>query len=277
MLEGYLYPSTAEEASAMLAGNEGAVPYAGGTALALARDPSITHLVDLSRTGMDSIHNDDGGLHVRARVTLRTLARSGLARSYAGGVVSEAAGNVSNALVRNLVTTGGNVAALFPWSNLPPVLLAVDGSVVVLRDGADEIVCAADLYDGHPLAGLRGALITEVRFPAGWVAAYETIKPTATDYALVTAVVGIRRGSGGSREVRVVLSGCTSRPMRLTELEPGVPGDADPHTFVDGIDLPALRNDIRASGGHRTELARVALRRAITKVRELAGTQGGGE
>ena len=89
MWQEYLFPSSVEEALAMLAEREGrARLVAGGTDLIIELTEgqrSADCLVDITRIpGLDQIEDRDGYVHVGARVTHAQVAASPLIRSRAG-------------------------------------------------------------------------------------------------------------------------------------------------------------------------------------------------
>jgi carbon-monoxide dehydrogenase medium subunit len=73
---------------------------------------------------------EDGGLWIGATTTLRTIARAPEVRATFPTIAS-AAGEIGNPRVRSVATLGGHLAHADPRQDLPPVLLALDGRVLV--------------------------------------------------------------------------------------------------------------------------------------------------
>jgi aerobic carbon-monoxide dehydrogenase medium subunit len=78
----------------------------------------------------------------------------------------EAAGNVAHPSVRNRGTVGGNIAYADPATELPAVLLAMEGEGVLTSARGQRVVPAAEFFQG-PYATARSVdeLLTEVRLP----------------------------------------------------------------------------------------------------------------
>jgi xanthine dehydrogenase YagS FAD-binding subunit len=108
-VSGYARPATLDDALALL-GEDGAVPYGGGTDLAGQVDRGIRApalLVDLRDAGLGEIAAIDGGVRVGAAVTLAALAQAPLLEPY--GAVRRAASLAASPLLRNVGTVGGNL------------------------------------------------------------------------------------------------------------------------------------------------------------------------
>ncbi len=108
-MSAYARPGSLDEAFALL-GEEGAVPFGGGTDLAGQADRGIRSpatLVDLRDVGLGGIEADGDGVRIGATVPLAGLAASPLAEPYAA--VTRAASLAASPLLRNLGTVGGNL------------------------------------------------------------------------------------------------------------------------------------------------------------------------
>jgi aerobic carbon-monoxide dehydrogenase medium subunit len=124
------------------------------------------HLVDVNPVAeLDYVRIEDGVLAVGACTRVATLERSREVLEYAPLAV-EAAGNVAHPSVRNRGTVGGNIAYADPATELPAVLLAMEGEVVLTSARGQRVVPAAEFFQG-PYATARSVdeLMTEVRLP----------------------------------------------------------------------------------------------------------------
>jgi aerobic carbon-monoxide dehydrogenase medium subunit len=124
------------------------------------------HLVDVNPVAeLDYVRIEDGVLAVGACTRVATLERSREVLEYAPLAV-EAAGNVAHPSVRNRGTVGGNIAYADPATELPAVLLAMEGEVVLTSARGQRVVPAAEFFQG-PYATARSVdeLLTEVRLP----------------------------------------------------------------------------------------------------------------
>ena len=98
--------------------------------------PEMPDFVDRLR---DVVREQRGELHIGATATMADLAGSELARTWAGGALAAAAAAAGSTPLRNLITAGGNLASLYPWSDLPPALLVVDARVHLAGPAGPEI------------------------------------------------------------------------------------------------------------------------------------------
>ena len=134
-LKLFHYPKSVPEACSLLREDEGAKIIAGGTALALTKLQKVHALVDISRLGLEYIKTETDGKHIGATTSAQTLATSVTLRQIAGGILSTAAAGIGSRPIRNQVTIGGNVVQLYPWSDLPAALIALDATVKIAPNG----------------------------------------------------------------------------------------------------------------------------------------------
>jgi aerobic carbon-monoxide dehydrogenase medium subunit len=187
-------------------------------------------------------------------------------------ILSAAAGEVGDPQVRHRGTLGGSLAHGDPASDLPAVVLALRGSMVVRGSGGERTIAADDFFrDFLETALAPDEIITEVRVPktgdAGW--AFEKFNKRAQDWA----IVGVAAVGGSRPGVALVNMGAT--PVRAEGVEAAVRAGASPAdaaaTAGDGTDPPS---DLNASPEFRRHLARVLVGRALATVAGAA-TAGG--
>jgi carbon-monoxide dehydrogenase medium subunit len=224
--------------------------------------PSV--LVDVSRLDDLSFVRDDGD----------TLAIGGLTRHHDvehDAVLREhvpllaaAAGEVGDPQVRHRGTLGGSLAHGDPASDLPAVVLALRGSIVVRGTSGERVIAADDFFRGFLETALApDEIITEVRVPktngAGW--AFEKFNRRAQDWA----IVGVAAVGGDEPGVALVNMG--DRPLRADAVEAalrdGATGADAAALAGDDTDPPA---DLNASPEYRRHLARVLVGRALETV-----------
>jgi carbon-monoxide dehydrogenase medium subunit len=224
--------------------------------------PSV--LVDVSRLDDLSFVRDDGD----------TLAIGGLTRHHDvehDAVLREhvpllaaAAGEVGDPQVRHRGTLGGSLAHGDPASDLPAVVLALRGSIVVRGTSGERVIAADDFFRGFLETALApDEIITEVRVPktngAGW--AFEKFNRRAQDWA----IVGVAAVGGDEPGVALVNMG--DRPLRADAVEAalrdGATGADAAALAGDDTDPPA---DLNASREYRRHLARVLVGRALETV-----------
>lgn len=176
-------------------------------------------------------------------------------------ILAHVAGQVGDPQVRHRGTIGGSVAHGDPASDLPAVVLALGGSLVVKGPSGERVVSAKDFFKGFLETDVGPTeVLTEIRVPkvagAGW--GFQKFTRRAQDWAIV-GVAAVRNGTAG-----VALVNMGSTPIRATAVEQALAGGASAadasQAATEGTDPPA---DINASVEYRQHLARVLTRRAL--------------
>jgi carbon-monoxide dehydrogenase medium subunit len=166
----YHAPATVDEALALLGSLEDAKVLAGGQSLIpllnfrLARPQ---HLVDINRIkGMDRIYERDGGVAIQALARQASVEDSELVAKICP-LLRDAVRLVAHRVIRNRGTIGGSIAHADPASELPAVLLALDGHVVVRSARGDRKIGADKLFTSvFETALAPDELLVEAWFPA---------------------------------------------------------------------------------------------------------------
>jgi CO/xanthine dehydrogenase FAD-binding subunit len=166
----YHSPSTVEEACALLGSLEDAKVLAGGQSLVpllnfrLARPP---HLVDINRVhALDGIYERDGGVAVQALARQAAVEDSELVARTCP-LLSTAVRLVAHRVIRNRGTVCGSLAHADPASELPAVLLALEGNVTARSTRGDRVIPAKELFSGVFETTLAAdELLIEAWFPA---------------------------------------------------------------------------------------------------------------
>jgi aerobic carbon-monoxide dehydrogenase medium subunit len=268
----YEAPESLEEAIRMLHENgEDAKALAGGHSLLplmKLRLAAPTLLVDLRRIpGLHGARQDDGGWRIGAMTR-----HADLQDTPELGVVARAAGLIADQQVRNRGTIGGSLAHGDPASDLPTVLLALDGEVTARGPSGERTIAARDLFKDYLTTSLaHDELITEVRLPAqeGWSFGYQKFARRAEDWAMVGACAVVRTGADGTCEdVRIGLTHMAPTPLRASAAEEALRGQAlDPDSIRRAADQAAEGTeppgDLNATPDYKRHLARVLTRRAL--------------
>lgn len=255
------------EDAKLLAGGHSLIPL---MKLRLAA-PSL--LIDIGRLpGLGGVRRDDGSFRIGALVPHAELARNGQL-----GIIARAAATIADPQVRNRGTIGGSLAHGDPASDLPAVLLALEGSVTVQGPSGQRTLSASQLFVDYLQTALaHDEVLTEVSVPAldGWGYGYQKFNRRAEDWAMVAVSALVRRAEDGSCEdVRVALTNMGSTPLRARAVEQALRGGpldagaiaAAAANAAEGTDPPA---DLNASAEYKRHLARVLCERAL---REAAG------
>jgi len=154
----------------LLASLEDAKVLAGGQSLVpllnfrLARP---AHLVDINRiANLDRIHERDGGVAVQALARQSAVEDSELAARVCP-LLPAALRLVAHRVIRNRGTVCGSLAHADPASELPAVLLVLNGHVVAASSRGQRIIPAAELFTSVMQTALApDELMVEAWFPA---------------------------------------------------------------------------------------------------------------
>jgi len=166
----YLAPQTLSDAVAALGQHENAKVLAGGQSLIPLmrfRLAAPTLLVDLSRLdGLSYIEEKDGWLRIGAMTRQSALEHSQLVREKYS-LLADTVRVLSDPVVRNLGTVGGNIANADPVNDEPAAMLAYGAEVAALGPGGERVIPISSFYvDLYQSALARDEILTEVRIPA---------------------------------------------------------------------------------------------------------------
>jgi carbon-monoxide dehydrogenase medium subunit len=269
----YTVPASLDDALKALAdGGEDAKVLAGGHSLLplmKLRLAAPTLLVDIRKVpGLRGVQRENGTWRVGAMTRHADLQVNGDL-----GIVARAAALIADQQVRNRGTIGGSIVHGDPASDLPTVLLALDGTVTVTgQGGGTREIAAADMFEDYLTTAVQpGEIATEIRLPAmdGWGHGYEKFNRRAEDWAMVGVVALVKKaGDGSCEDVRIGLTHMGSTPLRASAAENALRGQGlDAQSIAsaaeqaaEGTDPPG---DLNATPDYKRHLARVLTRRAL--------------
>jgi carbon-monoxide dehydrogenase medium subunit len=188
------------------------------------------------------------------------------------GLLATAAGEIADQQVRNRGTIGGSLANGDAAADLPAVLLALEGSVVVRGSGGEREIAAADLFEGYLTTSIApGEILTEVRIPAlvGYGHGYEKFNRRSEDWAMVGVCALVKATDGVCEDVRIGLTHMASTPLRASAAEDALRGKPlNAESIAAAAELAAEGTqplaDLNATPDYKRHLARVLTRRALT-------------
>lgn len=271
----YFDPRTVDEAiilleshgdeAKVLAGGQSLVPM---LALRLAR-PSV--VIDVNRvTGLDGVRQNGTALSVGALVRQQTLERWAAERAP---LLTTALRHVGHAPIRTRGTVAGSVVHADPASELPALLLCLDGAVVARSRRGTRTIAAGEFFQGPLMTALApDELVTETRWTlppphAGW--GFHEMARRQGDFALVgvSAVLSVARGR--VVDARIAVFGAASTPLRARDAERALTGHAASEaTLAEAARLATAGleavSDIHAPAAYRASVTRTLTARALT-------------
>ncbi len=255
-------------ALSLLAGREDAKLLAGGHSLLpvlrlrVAR-PSL--LVDLGLLEELSYIRDAGDkLAIGALTRHHDLATSAVVREH-NPLVSYVAGTIGDPAVRHRGTIGGSLAHGDPASDLPAIVLALDGEIDIAGANGVRTVSAADFFRGVFETAVGPAeMVTEVRVPklgADHIWSFLKFRRRAQDWATVGVAAVARRSNGGVTDAAIGLVSMGATPLRAGASEAAWAAGEDPGAVAAEGTEPST--DTNGSAEFRRHLVQVLVRRAV--------------
>jgi carbon-monoxide dehydrogenase medium subunit len=274
----YVAPESLEESiRALEHGGEDAKLLAGGHSLIplmKLRLAAPSLLVDLRRVpGLHGIQREDGHWRIGAMTPHRVLEHTPDL-----GLASRAAGTIADPQVRNRGTIGGSLAHGDPASDLPAVVLALEGSVTLQGSGGQRTVEVGALFRDYLQTAVGpGEVLTEVRLPAleGYRFGYQKFNRRSEDWAMVAVSALVKQTGDICEDVRIGLTHMGLVPLRARAVEEALRGQSLTRASIaraaelaaEGTDPPS---DLNASAEYKRHLARVLCRRALEEAAGLS-------
>jgi len=269
-LERYHRPTRVDEAVTVLKeGGRSALLLGGGVSLGMVPRPRVEDVVTMELLGLDTVRREGSAVVIGAAMTLGRLEEALEEASPAERLVRATIRRTATTPLRNLMTIGGVIGGVGPWSDLPVSLLALGADLVL--DGT--LVMPLEQYLSEESRAPAGMIITDVRVPTEGHrgAAFTKVGRNATDLAMASAAVVLLHGRT-QPPVRVAIGGLVPRPCRLRVLEEHLSGESpDRDTTIQLIrGAVSPRPDVRADADYRLALAGTCVMDAFDAARQDA-------
>lgn len=217
-------PTTLAEARAILTElGDQAMPVAGSTLHVFLRDESPKVGVDISRLGLGQITDAGDHYAIGATTTVADLH----AFNAPDWVLDRVAQAFVTQPIRNIATIGGSVVRVFPWSDWPIPLLALDAEFVISGD-EERVMSAKDFFARQPFHHLQpGDILTSVRTPKqqpnqGF--GYFKERRTTTDFSRCTVAAWVSIEEGLLADARIAIGAAVPMPIRMEAIESALRG-----------------------------------------------------
>ena len=278
----WLEPKTVAEATEMGAqlDDEGKI-IAGGTWLSMVLKQGLLMPVALISLrdipGLDTVSYQAGlGLKLGAMVSLRAAELSETVQQHFPEL-AHTFGSVANVRIRNQGTVGGCLCDADYASDPPAMLTALNARVVLQSPGGSREVTVRDFIVGHYETTIRpDELLTEVIVPErpatakGVYLKYRTRSHEDRPCVGVAAVVDLA-DNGAIRDLNVVIGAVANTPQYVQSVLDAARGKQLTTDLIEQIaagyaDAIDPLSDIRGSGWYRTQMIRVFVKRALTRL-----------
>jgi carbon-monoxide dehydrogenase medium subunit len=266
----YVVAEHPEHAIELLGKREDAKVLAGGHSLLPAMKLRLARpalVVDIGRIADLSYVREEGDTIAIGALTRHKDVASAAPLHEHCPIVSFTAAQVGDPQVRHRGTIGGSIAHGDPASDLPSVVLAVDGVLVARGTGGERTILASEFFTGVFQTALRpDELLVEVRVPklasSGW--SYTKLARRAQDWATVAVAAVTERTNGSVGKASIALTNMGATSLRATATEEAIAGGASIEDAAalaaEGTEPPS---DHAASSDFRRHLARVLTQRAL--------------
>ncbi len=252
------------EDSKLIAGGHSLIPI---MRLRLAA-PSV--LIDLDRLEDLRYVRDEGDhLAIGALTRHRDVHNNELVQEHCG-IVGYTAGLLGDPSVQHRGTIGGTLAHGDPAGDMPAVIAALEGTLVIQGPNGERTVPASDFFQDYLFTDLEpDEVVTEVRVPkldqnTGW--SYKKFSRRSQDWAIVGVAAVVEQSNGNIDSARIGLTSMGSTPIRASTVEEALSG-ASPDGIAEAAESAdegtAPSTDDAASAEFRKHLARVWTRRAV--------------
>ena len=272
----YIAPKTISEAVAALGQNENAKILAGGQSLIPLmrfRLAGPTVLVDLNRVeDLSYIVETDGWLRIGAMTRQSSLEHSPLV-SARFPLLADTVKVLSDPVVRNLGTVGGNIANADPVNDEPATMLAYGADVVAVGPNGERLIPISSFYlDLYQSALAPDEILTEVRVPAPKPrsgGAYLKLERKVGDYATAAVAAQVELDADDNfATVGIGLTNVGLTPLKATAAEDFLNGKASSEDNIRQAALLAAEAaqpiaDARGSEEYKRSLVKTYTVRAL--------------
>ena len=231
-------------------------------------------LVDISHLrNLYYIKEEKGRIRIGGLTTISEMVSSEVIRNYAS-ILSNAANQLGNPLVRNRATIGGNLADASPAADTAVPLLVLEAVVVTESEGGNSREIHIDrFFLGPNQTALRpDEIIREVFFPKPGSNSRMAYIKLGLRNAMAISVVSVamvrEMEKNRCKKARIGFGAVAPRPIRAYGIEEMLVGKAITEELVEACCERVQKEispitDIRATAEYRRSMASVLLRRMM--------------
>ena len=273
----FFVPTTIEELAQLTQENPQASILAGGTDLALDVTQGLQSLDKVIYIGqvdaLREVTETDDALVIGAAVSYQDCAEH-LAQEYPA--LKNHLERFASTQIRNVGTLGGNVANASPIGDMPPVLVALDASLILQKGGESRSVKIDDFYTGYKQTVLEaGEFLRDIVIPKNkpdyQFSVYKISKRHADDISAICAAFYIHAKAGKIISARIAMGGMAATVKRAAHCEDylnSLKGQSlnkeslEKAKEIIATDFEPM-NDVRASAEYRLLMAQNLLERVF--------------
>jgi CO/xanthine dehydrogenase FAD-binding subunit len=155
-MEHLVMPSTLDEALGLLQADKRNRLIGGGAWMRLGTQ-SYDTVIGLDRLGLNTITEHQNYIDVGAMVPLRDVETHSGLQAICCGILPQAVSVIMGLQVRNIATIGGSIAGKYSFSDILPVLIALDAAVLLYPMESMKVTeyLSTKHLDTHIVIGVR--------------------------------------------------------------------------------------------------------------------------
>lgn len=195
-------------------------------------------------------------------------------------LIAEALPHIAHPQIRNRGTVGGNLAHADPASELPAIVVALEGRLRAQSAGGERWIAASDFFVGPLTTALApDEMLTEIELPvlpprSG--CCFMEVARRKGDFALLGIAASVNLGEdGAATRVRAVLCGGGATPVDVSAAAAVLIGRRNADAAIADAAAAVRRaldppGNMHASPDYQRHLAGVLAKRALTTALERA-------
>jgi CO/xanthine dehydrogenase FAD-binding subunit len=271
----YLKPTSVKEVCEKLTSKE--LYYtilAGGTSLILNNPTKKIGIVDIKGLKLNYIKSSKKSISIGAATTINELLDSSIIKNYCNGIIFKSAYNISSTPLRNLITVGGNIVQLYPWSDLPLALLIAEAKVKLVGKTKNRTIKISNLFKKHPTIQLKkDEVLTEIILPEnkGYKGSFKKFSKTSFDYSLIDVAVLLNVKKNIIEDAKIGISACGPLPQLLSKSSKLLVGkkitdkDVIKQLLLESINEAIFMKDKRVSVDYKKQILPVLIAREFNE------------
>ncbi len=220
--EIYLPKNLPEAVKILKKGKGKIIPLAGSTSIGMMSNPAVNGLLDIEPLKLNYIKSQNGKLLIGAGTRISEILSSRPANKFCNGILHQCSTAIGKIINRNMITVGGNIVQIRPWSSLPVMLLALDASIILVGQRRRSI-SASDFFSKAPKQIISyDEIVTEIQIPSVFANAdgrYIKFSLTENDYPLISIAAVIKKRGKKVEFARISVGALTLLPQRLNKIE----------------------------------------------------------
>ncbi|XOB66105.1 FAD binding domain-containing protein [Deferribacteres bacterium DY0037] len=206
-IDRYVRVSSLSEASDILRKDKAACILGGCGYLRLGRK-KISTAIDLSLLSLSYITETPTTIEIGAMTPLRDIETSSLLERTYGSALRKSTEGIVGVQLRNVVTLGGTVAGRYPFSDILPVLMALETNIHFAESGKISL-------EKYMTEKAIRDVVEKISIPKnGQKAGFASMRHSETDYAILNAAVGIKNG-----DYKIFVGARPQKAVRAPEAE----------------------------------------------------------